>query len=167
GFRYAGVEYGVECYWGNEISSSTVESPPDQCSMSCAGNPLDICGNKSRINIYEDTTWEPSEPEPIPVVVPSVGSFKNQGCFFDYASGHRVLQADSTTDDSESGMTVEKCVVFARRNYWRYAGVEFGSQCFVGNTLRDAQGAPIRDCNMPCAGNDLDLCGSGNHIEVY
>ncbi|KAM7183470.1 Peptidase S8/S53 domain containing protein [Rhypophila sp. PSN 637] len=117
-----------ECYWANEISSSTVESPPDQCFMSCTGNPLDICGDGNRINIYEDTTWEPSEPEPTPVVVPSVGSFKNQGCFFDYTSGHRVLQADSTTDNSESGMTVE---------------------------------------NTPCAGNALELCGSGNRIEVY
>ncbi|KAK3985703.1 hypothetical protein QBC44DRAFT_362053 [Cladorrhinum sp. PSN332] len=167
GFRYVGVEYSTECFWGNEISSSSSVAAADQCNMPCGGNPLDICGGGNHINIYENATWtEPPEPTPEPVLVPSVDNYENVGCYFDTTSA-RVLRADEISDASSDGMTVEKCTKYAQDNYWRYAGVQFGSQCFVGNTLRGAEEAPQRDSNMACAGNSLQTCGSGNRIQVY
>ena len=65
-------------------------------------------------------------------MVASVGPFVNQGCFQDSPSS-RVLVADSTEDDSSTGMTVEKCVAFAQQNNWQYAGVETGR--YVNNLL--------------------------------
>ncbi|KAK4226037.1 hypothetical protein QBC38DRAFT_529662 [Podospora fimiseda] len=167
GFRYAGVEYSTECYWGNEISSASVVAIADQCNIPCGGNPLDICGGGNRINIYENTTWTESDaPTPNPGLVPKVDNFENIGCYFDSTTA-RVLRADNTQDASSSGMTVEKCVKYAQDNHWRYAGVQFGIECYIGNTLRGAEDAPQRDCNMACAGNSQQLCGSGNRIQVY
>lgn len=136
--------------------------------MPCAGSLLDVCGGNNRISVYENTTWTPPPPPtPPPTTVPSVGSFQNRGCFVDFANGARVLRADSSTQDGENGMTVEKCIALARDDGWRWAGVEFGSQCFVGNTLRGANSAPAGDCNMRCAGNPGEVCGGSNRIQVY
>ncbi|KAK0622800.1 hypothetical protein B0T14DRAFT_601476 [Immersiella caudata] len=164
-FRYAGVEFSRECFWGNDIASGSSETAADQCNMPCGGSLLDVCGGDHRISIYENTTWTPLPPPP--TTVPSVGSFQNRGCFIDFANGARVLRADSSTQEGGNGMTVEKCVALARDAGWRWAGVEFGSQCFVGNTLRGANSAPAGDCSVRCAGNPGETCGGGNRIQVY
>jgi hypothetical protein len=91
-----------------------------------------------------------------------------QGCFVDDPNS-RILVVNSETDDDPSGgMTVEECVDFAQSQGLRYAGVEFGSQCFVGNTLHANITAPDSDCNMICAAsNGTEFCGAGDRALVY
>ncbi|KAL1835142.1 hypothetical protein VTK73DRAFT_6171 [Phialemonium thermophilum] len=64
-------------------------------------------------------------------------------------------------------MTAEKCIQFAASGNWRYAGLEFGTQCVVGNTLRTTSPEPQSDCGKPCGGNAGELCGSGNRMQLY
>jgi hypothetical protein len=64
-------------------------------------------------------------------------------------------------------MTVEECVAFAQSQGVAYAGVEFGSQCFVGNTLHGAFQDPNSDCDQICAGNVGEYCGSADRIQIY
>ncbi|KAH7329732.1 peptidase S8/S53 domain-containing protein [Stachybotrys elegans] len=106
------------------------------------------------------TTKAPTGPS----VVPSIGSFTEIGCFFD-STTTRVLQGDEKDDGS--GMTVKECVDFAKSGGWKFAGVEFGSQCFVGDQLVDSQKANDGDCNQACAGDPTEVCGQGNRITIY
>ncbi|PNH29669.1 hypothetical protein VD0002_g420 [Verticillium dahliae] len=62
----------------------------------------------------------------LPTLVPRIDNFVNKGCFYVANLKRRVLRADSTVDASNTGMTVSKCIEFARNNNWQYAGVEFG-----------------------------------------
>ncbi|KAH8807745.1 hypothetical protein F5884DRAFT_900089 [Xylogone sp. PMI_703] len=55
GWQYAGVENGNECYVGNTILN---EAEPQGCNTPCAGAPDELCGGNSRINIYQDSTWQ-------------------------------------------------------------------------------------------------------------
>lgn len=64
-------------------------------------------------------------------------------------------------------MTVEKCVQLAQKQGMRYAGVEFASECFIGNTLHSTTKASDGDCNSVCAGAKTELCGGGNRVQVY
>ncbi|KAI1374021.1 hypothetical protein F4677DRAFT_461856 [Hypoxylon crocopeplum] len=188
--KYAGLENGNQCFFGTNLTASG----SDGCTKACVGNSLETCGGSRRLAIYENKSYDPghstttksttappsSTPistmssstittstttttKPTPTVVSSVGSFSNQGCFFDQETP-RVLVADSM-DDSQ--MTVEKCVKFADDGSWRYAGVEFGSQCFVGNTLHGASGSSSSDCNQACPGNPAEVCGASNRIGIY
>ncbi|OTA55979.1 hypothetical protein K449DRAFT_375976, partial [Hypoxylon sp. EC38] len=68
---------------------------------------------------------------------------------------------------SGNDMTVEKCIEFADDGAWRFAGVEFGIQCFVGNTLHGASASNPTDCNQACSGNLAEVCGAGNRIGIY
>ncbi|KAL1849441.1 hypothetical protein VTK73DRAFT_9873 [Phialemonium thermophilum] len=96
-------------------------------------------------------------------VVPHVGSFQDYGCWSD-DPGSRALQGDSLQDDA---MTVAKCVQFAADGAWRFASVEFGTQCFVGNTLRSTSVEPQSDCSKVCGGDAGELCGNGNRMQLY
>lgn len=64
-------------------------------------------------------------------------------------------------------MTVEKCVLLAKTQGMRYAGVEFGSECYFGNTLHTSDKASDGDCSQVCAGNQGEFCGNGNRVQVY
>merc|ERR1711881_391681 len=52
GFKYWGVEYGAECYCGNEFQAGSVTVPHADCSFLCPGNALEYCGAGNRLSSY-------------------------------------------------------------------------------------------------------------------
>lgn len=52
GAKYFGVEYGRECYCGNELKTGSVPAPANECSTVCPGNKAQVCGGASRLNVY-------------------------------------------------------------------------------------------------------------------
>ena len=52
GYRYAGVQYGSECWCGNELPNRTYFRPKEQCKKQCPGAKSEICGGEWRMNIY-------------------------------------------------------------------------------------------------------------------
>ncbi|KAG4441379.1 hypothetical protein IFR05_003136 [Cadophora sp. M221] len=52
GFKYWGVEYGAECYCGNEFQTGSLAVPNADCSFPCPGNPLEFCGAGNRLSTY-------------------------------------------------------------------------------------------------------------------
>jgi hypothetical protein len=53
GFSMFGVEYGRECYCGNQFSNGASASTlSGQCNMPCAGNSAEVCGGPNAINLY-------------------------------------------------------------------------------------------------------------------
>jgi hypothetical protein len=69
GFKYAGVEYGVECFCGNKLGKSGAPAPEEECSMPCAGNEYELCGGPNRMNVFHETT----------AVAADVGPWTNSG----------------------------------------------------------------------------------------
>ena len=53
-YTYAGVEYGKECYCGNNINPS-VSKPSSECNVSCEGDSSQMCGGSCRIQIYKNS----------------------------------------------------------------------------------------------------------------
>jgi len=50
-FTYFGVEGSVECYCGQTLSSSAVETP--DCNLPCSGDNAQLCGGASAISVYK------------------------------------------------------------------------------------------------------------------
>ena len=46
GFRYAGLEWALECHCGNEPEGGFEWAWPDKCDDTCSGNDHQICGGK-------------------------------------------------------------------------------------------------------------------------
>ncbi|KAK0122338.1 hypothetical protein ONS95_010579 [Cadophora gregata] len=57
GWRHFGVEFGGECFWGDELQSIHPASP-EQCDMPCSGDPSQLCGGGNRILVYQNNDWK-------------------------------------------------------------------------------------------------------------
>ncbi|KAF8259546.1 copper radical oxidase [Lactarius quietus] len=161
-FIYAGIEYAQECYCGDVITDGSTSVASSDCSFACTGNPSETCGAGNRLNMYTSGATPPPPPE----AVPSVGQYKSLGCYTDNVNGQRALQAASYT--SNTAMTVESCVAYCSASNYIYAGVEYASQCFCGNTItQGSTGVTLSECNMLCTGNSSEYCGAGNLLNMY
>ena len=63
GYTFAGVEWGEECYCGNNTLSSIQYVDDSECSMPCAGDSSETCGENFRMEIFQLTTAEECEGE--------------------------------------------------------------------------------------------------------
>ena len=52
GFTIFGLEYGSECYCGNDLARSSYVAYPPECDMSCSGKEGETCGGKDRLSLY-------------------------------------------------------------------------------------------------------------------
>ncbi|KAJ7481720.1 glyoxal oxidase N-terminus-domain-containing protein [Mycena latifolia] len=145
GFKYAGAEYGSECYCGNsfeggDTGGGTITS--SECTMNCSD-----CGAGYRLSSYEKRSNVTVAPEP--------------------TSG-RTLTGYSFTDP---GMTIDKCVATCNSKGFHIAGAEYSDECYCGDAFQATSSgggtsAP-NDCTMACAGESTQQCGSGGRLSIY
>ena len=53
GFIFSGVQFGKECFCGNEDPPACLRRPEEECTMKCPGDENSICGGSFRMNIYK------------------------------------------------------------------------------------------------------------------
>ncbi|KAG9677168.1 WSC-domain-containing protein, partial [Aureobasidium melanogenum] len=88
------------------------------------------------------------------------------GCGTDNV-GSRTFTSASTSSNS---MTVESCISFCSGKGYSYAGLEYASQCYCGNSLpsdRAPQTGILGNCFTPCAGDSTEYCGGGSALSIY
>ncbi|KAI4102702.1 MAG: hypothetical protein L6R37_004233 [Teloschistes peruensis] len=88
---------------------------------------------------------------------------------FDITSGQssdasaRVLTGKSTTS---STMNYKTCAGYC--SGYTYWGVEFGSQCYCGNSfMNPTSSVPASDCSTKCSGDTTQVCGAGNRMNLF
>ncbi|KAF2102406.1 WSC-domain-containing protein, partial [Rhizodiscina lignyota] len=91
------------------------------------------------------------------------------GCATD-SSTTRTFDGATTIYSAGVGdtMTVDYCLNFCKD--YTYAGIEYGSQCYCGNTLASAaapKAGELGSCNMPCNGNSTQFCGGNWALSSY
>ncbi|XP_076084968.1 uncharacterized protein LOC143055698 isoform X2 [Mytilus galloprovincialis] len=84
------------------------------------------------------------------------------GCYQDDST--RILPKAVLKD---KGMTVQKCQQFCGKKGFKFAGVEYGYECFCGNVLRKCRKRKECDCKTPCSGNKRQTCGGPWRISIY
>jgi len=72
------------------------------------------------------------------------------------------LSMDYMDKDS---LTIEKCAQWC--SSFKYFGVEFGYNCFCGNSYGSQGKANDGDCDTACTGDSTQICGAGYHNSVY
>ena len=63
-------------------------------------------------------------------------------------------------------MSVENCKELCYENNYKFAGLEFGDECFCGNDV-PVVSAPMRECHLKCAGDETEICGGFWRLSVY
>ena len=161
GYPLSGVEYSTECYCGNVLENGSTIGGSTACTMPCGGAPNSICGGPGALSVYNNTALVvPKQP----AVVPAVGNYKSQGCYTEGVN-ERALAGSGT---ASVNMTVQSCVSFCQSGGYRYAGIEYSTECFCGSTIATtAKTAPASECNMLCGGDRLAYCGGPSRLNVY
>ncbi|KAH0559498.1 hypothetical protein GP486_003989 [Trichoglossum hirsutum] len=173
-FIYIGVEYSRECWCGDGLDSGSKQAAPADCNMPCSGNSSELCGGSLRLNLYvsvsatsggsvTSTTASPSTTQASPTAVQTTGNYVLLGCYSE-ASNQRALTGKAIFDDL---MTVELCRDGC--SGYNFFGVEYGRECYCGGAINNGSVlAPSQsDCNFPCPGNNSELCGAGNRLDMY
>lgn len=70
-------------------------------------------------------------------------------------------------------MTIDMCLGACYDN--NYAGVEYGRECWCGNTLtlggegetKAAANVTGTECSFTCPGNSTEYCGAGVRMSLY
>ena len=112
--------------------------------------------------MYNYTLYSPPQHKP------AIAGYGFRGCYSDV--GPRALNGFSV---SSANMTQETCVDACSTRGYKYAGAEYASQCFCGDSINASNdgkgGVKVGDgeCNMLCAGDKGEWCGAGSRLSVW
>ncbi|KZV81941.1 WSC-domain-containing protein, partial [Exidia glandulosa HHB12029] len=158
GYAFAGLEYGVECHCGKGISADIVSAPVSECSTLCPGDNTQTCGAGWRISLYA------KDVNTMPVYSLPTGWSTLMECAYDSAA--RLF-----TDTQVNYLTTNTpsvCASHCADGGYAYSGVEYGRECYCGNTLATSLVArPDSDCYMDCAGDATQNCGGNWAVQLY
>lgn len=156
GHPYAGVEYGRECYCGFVIGAGSERKEDTECDFRCPGAADEACGSDFRLSVFYTGLLDHTRTNPGP------NGTLRIGCLTDnmHARTLSVFQA------SEDGMTVGRCTSNCHAAGHSLAGLEFGRECWCGNSLNNNATATDEGCDMRCAGNSTEFCGGAERLEV-
>ncbi|KAK8086198.1 hypothetical protein PG994_001172 [Apiospora phragmitis] len=87
-------------------------------------------------------------------------------CFTDGVNGVRALDYGGGVD--RQYLTIDHCLDACASQGFKLAGLEYGSECYCGNTLQ-GENAPTVDerCDIPCFGNNQTTCGGDGALALY
>jgi hypothetical protein len=65
------------------------------------------------------------------------------------------------------GMTVEMCLNLCDVMGFPVAGLEYGGECYCGDNFENEGGVCSGECNVPCIGDNTQMCGGDWKMNVY
>ncbi|KAH0175344.1 WSC domain-containing protein, partial [Aureobasidium melanogenum] len=193
GYEFFGVEYGNQCFCGNNVGNGAVlqaSNNPDVngCGMFCQGDSSEYCGGPNRMNVFQYNGTLPAIPSngagnngnnnnganPGPTATTSIqnttsnGAYNYFGCWLDNVAGRAL------TNHALNGQTVGPDTCAAACSGYQYFGLEYGDECYCANTIgANSTVAPggsntaLNGCNMACSGASNFTCGGPNRLSLY
>ncbi|KAI1617496.1 WSC domain-containing protein [Exophiala viscosa] len=171
GYYYAGLEDSSGCYCGSAlnwpIQNQTVCTQQDY--MACAGDLFEFCGGFQLMQIWSSNSYTGPSIKGLPVVGNTTLTVANgtiatyQGCYKE-AVGGRALTGKSYINDTT--MTIEVCAAFCADGGYDLFGTEYADECYCDNSISTSS-IPQNDCDMLCAADETEFCGSGGILSVW
>jgi hypothetical protein len=139
-YLYAGVQLGEACYCGNAYGRLGLS---DACNMPCRGDPTGetICGGVSANTILHTGIFSPDQV---------------LGCYGDNADRDMPYEHYLSIP---GGNTQQYCAIHCFNKGYRFAGAQYGTECFCGNSY--GRYGLSSYCNMTCSGDRTGqtMCG--------
>ncbi|KAJ7720043.1 galactose oxidase [Mycena metata] len=163
----AGGEFSTQCFCGNELVEGSVSVPNSECNMACGGNSSQACGAGDRLSIYSTTQNITVLPVPVAQNTSLPGFWEYQGCL-EEANNVDIFPWEIQLETNNSATTcLSQCAAFG----YAAAGMEFGDRCYCGDlsdVVKSGFGLqPESDCNIPCTGDPIHLCGGVARLQYY
>ncbi|KAI0294118.1 galactose oxidase [Multifurca ochricompacta] len=166
-FTLAGLEFGVQCFCGNNLVEGAVTAPNSDCNMGCGGNKTEACGGPNRLSVYTSTGSVTAFPVPTVQTTNLPGSWQYSRCLAEPGAvrvfPYQIILSQNNTADN----CLSLCSTFG----YPAAGMEFGDECWCGDvadiTANGGTTAAETDCSMACSGDPLHLCGGAQRLQLY
>ncbi|KEY68903.1 hypothetical protein S7711_03835 [Stachybotrys chartarum IBT 7711] len=154
GSAYMGLQYGRECWCGNDLAATAFNIDPRSCNMPCAGDSYTLCGAGGLMSVYKAGAAAVTYTEP---------TFTKMGCFADASTAH-VLERSYVSDK----MTISTCANWAKHAGLSFFAVKAGRECWAGSAFNVAVAKVNSDaCSTPCKGDRGSLCGGTEQATVF
>lgn len=165
GFSMVGLEYGGECYCGNELSNgASFDLKSGECKMPCNGDSSLVCGGPNGINMYINKDAAATSENT--GGIPTGWKAADTACIQEVAG--RALNAYSVVQDD---MTIAKCLNICADKGYSLAGIEYGQECYCDNALQNSASLDKASdrCTMMCPGNVIDegKCGGPDALSLF
>jgi hypothetical protein len=133
--------------------------------MGCGGNANEACGGPNRLSVYTSTGSVTALPVPVTQTTGIPGQWTYAGCFSEPNGARMFPYQNIYTNNNSAVGCLGQCAAFG----FPAGGMEFGQECYCGDVSDIATGAPAAqgDCDMPCSGDPIHLCGGPNRLSVY
>lgn len=184
GFTYFGTEYSAECYCSNTMP--TLNASQADCNMVCKGDLTSYCGGPNRLSVWTISsssapTTKPSSTtlstvstrpassnvatssQATPSNGPAISGAAYLGCYTDSTSS-RALNGYYNSGNTQ---TLDACLAAAVAKSYKFFGVEYSGECFAGNYIASSSTSGSTNCNMPCYGNNSQICGGSSAISMF
>ena len=89
-----------------------------------------------------------------------IAVFQSGDCYEDSDGEILSFYAGDHADNTPS-----RCITLCED--YAYAGVQYGSHCFCGNTLPELILRRPEECLMACSGNADEICGDSWRMNIY
>ncbi|OAA49482.1 Carbohydrate-binding WSC [Metarhizium rileyi] len=156
----------------SEVSTSSPNLQlPTHTSTSTTSSLTTSYDTSSTVSSSTKTSTTSTTPTPTgPVISDGNANFTFYACVSEPSNG-RLLKSQVL---NAKNMTIEMCL--GNCNKYRYAGVEYGQECWCGDELNLASGGgnskpgknvTNTECNFLCPGNHTEYCGAGMRLSLY
>ncbi|KAF8185700.1 WSC domain-containing protein [Pholiota molesta] len=163
-FNFAGTEFTSQCFCDFNIQGTATKLADTACDFPCGGDANLTCGGASVISVYQNHN---ANVGPIPTNKATVGTWAFEGCITD-AVGNNTRSLTIRLPISVAEVTIESCTAGCQSNGFSIAGLEFGQECWCGNSLLVPNvTAPLTDCSQACVADHTELCGAPFRLSLY
>ncbi|KAH3745392.1 di-glucose binding within endoplasmic reticulum family protein [Pelomyxa schiedti] len=87
------------------------------------------------------------------------------GCYID--SSDRDLDGYSFSDASMTVLMCSYACAILRSPPYKYYGLQYSTYCFCGDSFGEYGRVDDSECNMPCGGDQSEMCGSAWRNSIY
>ena len=155
------LQYGGECWASNSLNQTTVFGPSTSCDMFCNDQTAPFPGNCGGIlaNAVYTVDGVPVNPDNNHTTPGQVVTYTREGCYAD-GTPRTMEQLVGLSPAMDVTYTIETCARSANAQGYTYFALQWGGECWVGNSLQQATkyGRSSR-CIMPCRTDELENCG--------
>ncbi|KAF8418952.1 WSC-domain-containing protein [Tirmania nivea] len=104
-------------------------------------------------------------PRRVPTDIPApLANWVSKGCYLDQVNPSRTLPKMGSWGEK---ITNSGCINYCQSKSFKYAGTEYGGQCYCGNDISLGKPMPAANCNMACEGNPKEMCGGPGRLTLW
>ncbi|OWP05583.1 hypothetical protein B2J93_459 [Marssonina coronariae] len=161
----------------SSVTASATSSTASSSTTSSSPTATSLAQSSSSAKTSTSTTSTTSSSKAAaytgpPITSPGNANYTYYSCISEPSAG-RLLP--SQVDNNATSMSIERCLGRCGPRGYKYVGVEYGVECWCGNTLNlagNAGATPARNvsdsqCSFKCPGNATEFCGAGSRLNLY